>query len=116
MKLFQKEMDVTEKSFQFFVSVLKTKKFDLKVFNSDKKQIKEHFGSGMYRVWEEALGALSYRKIIMIFNEGESQVSRLSDSYPDQLVVNMARFPDKEAILQTEKELLELLDLEDEIS
>ena len=113
-RLFHRETSETEKLFQFFASGLKTKKFDFKVFN--KKQIKKHLGSGLYEKWGQSLKALHYRKIIMIFDEKELKVSRTSYSYPDRLVVNLARAPDKEAILKTEKELLELLDLEEEIS
>ena len=114
MRLFQKETNEAEKQFQLFASGLKTKEFDLKIF--DKKQIKKHLGSGLYEKWGQSLRVLHYRKIIMIFDEKELKVSRTSYSYPDRLVVNLARAPDKEAILKTEKELLELLDLEEEIS
>ncbi|KKU91116.1 MAG: hypothetical protein UY22_C0046G0002 [Candidatus Amesbacteria bacterium GW2011_GWC1_48_10] len=113
MRLFRREASETEKLFGLFHSDLKRKEFDLMVF--DKKQIKKHFGRGLYETWRKSLEALHYRKIIIIFKEKEPKISWPSDNYPDRLVVNMARTPDKEALLGAEEELLGLLELEEEI-
>jgi len=117
MRLFKRETDETnetERLFSLFISDLRAEGFDLMLF--DKKRIKEHLGKGLYEIWKDTLKMLHYRKIIMIFDEKELKVSWSSISYPDRLVVNLTRAPDKKAILKTEKELLELLDLEEEIS
>lgn len=114
MGLFQREIDETEKLFRLFTSDLETKEFDLKVF--DKRQIKKHLGRGMYERWEESLGILRYRKIIMIFDEKELEVSWPSYDYLDRLTVNLARAPDQEVLLKAEKELLGLLELEEKVS
>lgn len=114
MRLFRKEADEPERLFQLFASGLKLRKFDFKVF--DKKQIKEHFGKGMYRMWEESLESLHYRKIIIIFDEKESKVSWPSNSYPDYLVINMARAPSKGDFLKSEEEMLALLKSEEVVA
>jgi len=111
MKLFRRETDGAESLFRLFTSDLKIKEFDLKIF--DKGQIKKHFGKGMYEMWKESLGVLHCRKIIIIFNEREMRVSWPSNNYPDRLVINMARSPEKGLLLRAEKELMELLELDD---
>jgi len=113
-RLFRKETDGAEALFQLFVSDLKTKGFDVMIFN--RKEIKRYSGKGLYETWKKALGALRYRKITITFNEAAPKLSWPSDNYPDRLVVNIARAPDKEVLLRTEKELIDFLELEKEIS
>lgn len=114
MKLFQRETDDAEKLFILFDSSLKRKGFDLKVF--DKRLIKKYLGRGLYEGWKKSLEELHYRKLIIVFIAKEPRVSWPSDMYPDWLVINIARAPDKEAILKAEKELLGLLELDKELS
>lgn len=114
MRLFHRGMDHEENLFTLFISGLRSKGFDLIVF--DKNQIKKHLGRGLLKTWEKSLKTLQYRKIIIIFNEKETRISWPSNNYPDRLVVNVARAPDKKTLLSTEKEMLDLLRLEKEIS
>ncbi len=114
MRLFWRRTDEAEKLFQLFAADLKTKNFDLMVF--DKRQIKKNLGRGMYKKWEESLGVLHHRKISIIFEAKESKICWPSNNYLDRLVVNIARTPDKEALLKAEKELLKLLELDEEVS
>jgi len=114
MRLFPRETDRSEKLFRVFISDLMAEGFDLMIFSEH--QIKNNLGKGLYGAWQKSLGPLGYKKIILIFNDREPKVSWPSDGYPDRLVVNMAHFPDQDAILNAEQELLDLLAAEQKVS
>jgi len=103
MRLFHREIDYEENLFELFISGLRKKGFNLIVF--DKKQIKKHLGRGLYQTWKNSLEALRYRKIIIIFRENDPRISWPSNNYPDRLVINVARAPDKKALFNAEKEI-----------
>lgn len=109
----KEERKQAERDFENFLIDLRSKGFDILVFNRifiwERHKIIEHCGKDIYsktlKVLNKANSPVLHRKFLFIFEKDEKRDCWLSLDYPDRIVINFAcGAPTLENILGVEEE------------